>query len=72
MDPDRWLHKKPVDLGLHFLTQRTYQGSAEQGLNKHMLLYEKVTVNLEIFMRILFSRMALKDIFATLKFATMT
>ena len=28
------------------------------------------TVNSEIFARILFSRIALKDIFATLKFAT--
>ena len=32
--------------------------------------YTESTVNSEIFARILFSRIALKDIFATLKFAT--
>ena len=64
---------------MHFDRQNAFQMHkiiyfmTEFSLNKNMCAYtlpkifRPITVNLEIFARILFSRMALKDIFATFK-----
>ena len=49
-----------------------YAVSTNLSLTGLYILYKPTTVNLEIIARILFSRIALKDIFSMLKIATRT